>query len=122
MLDSIRRLMGSLPQESSPAEAFQQLNTVAPLRAEQSILETGIKKTPSFICREAILDRKQKVVAYEFSLGRELQARMLEKSALIRRVYDESMLRNLAPLESPNCWVTVWLSFACHPPRSEIRC
>ena len=98
MLDSIRRLMGSLPQESSPAEAFQQLNTVAPLRAEQSILEAGIKKTPSFICREAILDRKQKVVAYEFSLGRELQARMLEKSALIRRVYDESMLRNLAPL------------------------
>lgn len=98
MLDSIRRLMGSSPQETSSQDDFQKLNSVAPLKADQANQPDGKKQHASFICREAILDRKQRVAAYEFSLGRELQARMLESSALIRRVYDEAMLRNLAPL------------------------
>ena len=35
MFDSIRRLMGSTPQETATQDEFQKLNTVAPLKASQ---------------------------------------------------------------------------------------
>jgi len=71
---------------------------VAPLKtAPKDTAATG-HEASSFVCREAILDRNERIAGYEFALGRELQSRMLEKSALIRRVYDDAMLRNLAPL------------------------
>ncbi len=98
MLDSFRRLMGATPEKTSSQEDFDKLNHVAPLKTQLGAKTGDSKQHASFICREAILDRKQKVAAYEFSLGRELQARMLDSSALIRRVYDEAMLRNLAPI------------------------
>ncbi len=98
MFDSIRRLMGSAPQELTQQEAFQQLNAVAPLKSVQQDDKKHEHNKSSFVCREAMLDRKERIAGYEFALGRDLQARMLETSALIRRVYDDSMLRNLAPL------------------------
>lgn len=98
MFDGIRRLMGNAPAESASQEAFQKLNAVAPLKtAPKDTAATG-HEASSFVCREAILDRNERIAGYEFALGRELQSRMLEKSALIRRVYDDAMLRNLAPL------------------------
>jgi len=90
--------MGNAPAESASQEAFQKLNAVAPLKtAPKDTAATG-HEASSFVCREAILDRNERIAGYEFALGRELQSRMLEKSALIRRVYDDAMLRNLAPL------------------------
>jgi EAL and modified HD-GYP domain-containing signal transduction protein len=98
MLDSIRRMMGSTPKQLSSGEAFKQLNTLAPLKSIQGEVAHAEHKESSFVCREAVLDRKEKIAGYEFALGRDLQSRMLETSALIRRVYDDTMLRNLAPL------------------------
>jgi len=71
---AIRRWLGIAPQGLAPQEAS------------------------SFVCREAVLNRNERIGGYEFSLKRKLQARMLERSALIRRAYDEAMLHNLAPL------------------------
>lgn len=98
MLDGIRRLMGKSPANAGPQDAFQKLNQVAPLKSAQKETSKQEHDTSPFICREAVLDRNERIVGYEFALGRELQSRMLEKSALIRRVYDDAMLRNLAPL------------------------
>jgi EAL and modified HD-GYP domain-containing signal transduction protein len=98
MLDSIRRLMGSTPSKLSAEDAFKQLNTLAPLKSTQRDEANPENKKSSFVCREAVLDRKEKIAGYEFAHGRDLQSRMLEASALIRRVYDDTMLRNLAPL------------------------
>ena len=99
MFKKFRSLMGGAPEEASPQDAFQQLNTVAPLRSLHKEKPAGeASEESSFVCREAILDRAERIAGYEFALGRELQSRMLEKSALIRRVYDDAMLRNLAPL------------------------
>lgn len=99
MLEKFRRLMGNASEEPSPQDAFKQLNSVAPLKsAPKNNAAAGNEQAASFVCREAVLNRQEKIAGYEFALGRELQARMLEKSALIRRVYDDAMLRNLAPL------------------------
>jgi len=57
-----------------------------------------VQKSSSFIRREAILDRNERIAGYEFALGQKVQSRLMDKSALIRRVYDEAMLGNLAPL------------------------
>ena len=99
MFEAVRRWMGFIPANPAPQDAFQQLNSVAPLKALQKEAPVAsVPGVPSFVCREAILDRSERIGGYEFALGRKLQSRMLEKSALIRRVKDDAMLRNLAPL------------------------
>jgi len=96
MFKKIRSLMGSTAEETTPQDAFEQLNAVAPLKPLKK--ESATSEEPSFVCREAVLDRGERIAGYEFALGRELQSRLLEKSALIRRMYDDTMLRNLAPI------------------------
>jgi len=100
MFEMIRRLFGFAPASSSPSQdSFRKLNVVAPLKAvTKTVPADGADKKYSFVCREAVLNRDERIEGYEFSLERRLQSRMLEKSALIQRVYDDAMLRNLAPL------------------------
>ncbi len=99
MFDSIRRLMGGSPKEPSAQATFQQLNAVAPLKPSlDGAAKESVPKSSSFICREAILDRNERIAGYEFALGHKVQSRMMDKSAVIRRVYDDVMLNNLAPL------------------------
>jgi c-di-GMP phosphodiesterase len=98
MLKKFRSLLGSAPDAAAPQDAFEQLNAVAPLKSALKEATSNGQESNAFVCREAVLGRTQRIAGYEFALGRELQSRMLEKSALIRRVYDDAMLRNLAPL------------------------
>ncbi|BCK87951.1 cyclic di-GMP phosphodiesterase CdgJ [Sideroxyarcus emersonii] len=98
MLESIRRMLGGSPKEPTPQDSFQQLNAVAPLRPAPEASKENVHKHSSFICREAILDRNERIAGYEFALGQSVQSRMMDKSAVIRRVYDDVMLNNLAPL------------------------
>lgn len=99
MLETIRRWLGLAPASYAPQDAFRQLNTVAPLKSvPKETPAAGTSGVSSFICREAILNRSERIGGYEFALERKLQSRMLKKSALVRRVYDDAMLRNLAPL------------------------
>jgi EAL and modified HD-GYP domain-containing signal transduction protein len=99
MFESIRRLLGSTPKEPSPQDTFQQLNEVAPLKPlQQGEAKEDAHGGSSFLCREAILDRNEHIAGYEFALGQSVQARTMEKSAVIRRVYDDTMLNILAPL------------------------
>lgn len=99
MFESIRRMLGGSPKAPSSQASFQQLNAVAPLKlSQEGVPNENVHGHSSFICREAILDRNERIAGYEFALGQGVQARMMDKSALIRRVYDEAMLNNLAPL------------------------
>lgn len=99
MLKKVRNWLGTPTGTEEPQDAFKQLNEVAPLKSAQNKSpDKSAQEASSFVCRDAVLDRKERIAAYEFAMGRELQSRMLEKSALIRRVYDDAMLRNLAPL------------------------
>lgn len=91
--------MGINSENTTDKDAFKQLNSVAPLKSKQKEAPSAKgTEVNSFVCREAVLDRHERIAGYEFALGRELQSRMLQQSALIRRVYDDAMLRNLAPL------------------------
>lgn len=98
MLESIRRMLGGAPKEPSPQDSLQQLNAVAPLKPSQEASTGNVQNSWSFICREVVLDRSERIAGFEFALGQGVQSRMMEKSALIRRLYDDVMLTNLAPL------------------------
>lgn len=99
MFETIRRWLGIIPATSAPQDAVRQINTAAPLKSAQKEAPAAtVQGVSSFVCREVILDRGERIGGYEFSLGRKLQSRILEKSALTRRGYDDAMLHNLAPL------------------------
>jgi EAL and modified HD-GYP domain-containing signal transduction protein len=99
MFESIRRLLGGSQKEPSPRDTFQKLNDVAPLKpSREGASKDQVQGGASFICREAMLDRNERIAGYEFALGQGVHARMMDKSAAIRRVYDDAMLNNLAPL------------------------
>jgi len=98
MFEMIRRWLGiGSPRSPEPKDAVQGIDTVAPLiSAPGGIAQAGEGETHSFVCHEAVLNRNERIDGYEFALRRKLQSRMLKKSALVRRVHDDAMLRNLA--------------------------
>ena len=100
MFKALRRLVGIAPAAADSNEAFSQLNTLVPLKPIQSDapVSNETRENTSFVCREAVLNRNERVAGYQFSLGRKLRASLLERNAVIRRTYDEAMLGNLAPL------------------------
>lgn len=95
MFGKLRNLFGAskaTARTDAPSD-FERLNEVAPLKAKESDMGTDRR---SFVCREAILDRQEKIAGYEFSLPQRLQSRLNQKSQLLHRIYDEALLRNLA--------------------------
>ncbi|MBZ0125283.1 MAG: HDOD domain-containing protein [Rhodocyclaceae bacterium] len=102
MLGKLRKLFGGASPPAAPAEApsdFERLNQVAPLKAKAPSSD-GDRR--SFVCREAILDRQEKIAGYEFSLTERLQSRLSQKSQLLHRVYDDALLRNLVQHDLQN--------------------
>lgn len=99
MFNKVRRWVGLAPADVAPQDALRKLDTVAPLRsAPKEAPAADAQGKPSFVCREAILDRNERIGGYEFSPERRLSSGMLEKSARIRWAYDDIMLRNFASL------------------------
>lgn len=96
MFGILRKLFGSGSQAAARPEApsdFERLNAIAPLKTKGSGMAAANR---NFVCREAILDRQEKIAGYEFSLSERLQSRLNEKSLLLHKVYDDALLRNLA--------------------------
>jgi EAL and modified HD-GYP domain-containing signal transduction protein len=99
MFGFLSRWFGSMkrPAEEVGSASFVRLNEVTPLKPCTSPIG-GIEQqeaTSYFVCREAVLDRKERIAGYEFSLSRRLKARIIDRSAMVQRAYDEGLLRNL---------------------------
>ena len=88
---------------------FKQLNKLAPVTNngsnQQSSPENGedfvIANTipPSVVCREAVLNKEQKVAGYSFTLSRGINERVRTSSAIVQRLYDEVLLRNILNMD-----------------------
>lgn len=103
MFKTILRWLGLVQaapvRAAAPEEASERLDALAPRKSTgQPGRAADTPGASSFVCREELLDRSEQIVGYEFALGRNLQSPMLEKSAKLRQVYDEALLRNLSPL------------------------
>jgi EAL and modified HD-GYP domain-containing signal transduction protein len=74
-------------------------NDNAPTLAESPDQERGPTGTAgSFVCREAVLDRKQRIAGYQFSLPEEVALRLQSDFEFLQKIYDDAVLRNLTSL------------------------
>lgn len=109
MFDLLRSLLGAgktpeVPTPTPPATDFARLNELAPLKAAPTAAAAQVGKAgeprpaSSFVCREAVLNRGERIAGYEFSLHRRLHPRFKDQRPLIRKVYDDALVRDLAGL------------------------
>lgn len=83
-----------VPGTATSAEAFARLNEVAPLITAHDAPAPNGKVLP-FVCREAILNRNERIGGYEFLLDRPMQVRFKDRDAGIRKTYDHLLMREL---------------------------
>jgi EAL and modified HD-GYP domain-containing signal transduction protein len=104
MFALIRRWLGIGPDRSAAQQdALQMLDALAPLKfASENLAPARVNEAQAFICREVVINRQQKIDGYEFSLSPRLQSRFSEKSARVKQVCDDAILRNLSCLGVPS--------------------
>ncbi|MBS1158760.1 MAG: putative signal transduction protein [Proteobacteria bacterium] len=95
MLKFLRTLLTKSIPSTAEADPFERLNEVAPLRNE----EMTVADDRSFVCREPILNRDERIAGYEFLLHQRLQGRLQGKDPALRRAYDDALIRNLSLAE-----------------------
>jgi EAL and modified HD-GYP domain-containing signal transduction protein len=94
MFNILRALFGkSEPSGTKEDDSFGRLNRLAPLRTAEPADE---RDSRSFVCREPILNRSERIAGYEFLLHQRLHSRLAGKSSTIRRAYDDALVRNLS--------------------------
>ncbi|WP_223247354.1 hypothetical protein [Sulfuriferula sp. AH1] len=84
---------------------FALLNELAPLTAnggvQQPVQDSGADAggagtmPSSVVCREAVLNKERRVAGYSFTLSRNINQRVRASSAIVQRLYDEVLLRNI---------------------------
>ena len=74
---------------------FRKLNRDAPLRAEQPV-EHPAGEPVTFLCREAILGRNQRIAGYQFMLQEGARARIRHSTRRVHHLYAEVLVRSLA--------------------------
>ncbi len=109
MFEFIRRLLGkrrtspeapvspaelALDQNTLLAEQEQQASAVAEQRADDHSLAY------SFVCREAVIGRDERIAGYEFILPERVQARLHagDDAGALFRAYDDALLHSLSSL------------------------
>lgn len=78
---------------------FAQLNKIAPVTdtasSSEDINAETADSTHSVVCREAILNKEQRVAGYSFMLRKTINQRVRISSSIVQRLYDEVLLRNI---------------------------
>lgn len=88
---------------------FHRLNELAPVISTESLF-TALSETEedipnpnairsSAVCREAVLNKAQRVAGYSFALSHNVNERVRSSSTLVQRVYDEVLLRNILNMD-----------------------
>lgn len=90
MLAILRALLGKKAVPAAPRDPLVRLDQVAPLRSSEPPRDGH-----SFVCRDAILNRGERIAGYEFLLSQHLSARLAGKGPGLRRAYDDALIRNL---------------------------
>jgi EAL and modified HD-GYP domain-containing signal transduction protein len=76
-------------------EAFQRLNHDAPLRAAVNAGDDPHSPPVTYLCRETILGRDQRIAGYQFMLHEGTRNHIRFSSRRIQHVYAEVLVRNL---------------------------
>lgn len=84
------------PESNAPAASFAALERQAPLRqAVEADASGAVEIGATIICREAVLNRQQKVAGYQFMLQEAVHARIRTQSRRVLHLYTEILVQNL---------------------------
>jgi EAL and modified HD-GYP domain-containing signal transduction protein len=92
MFKYIKTLLG----DDAVAEVPAAVPDAAPPPAP--VAEPAAGRKDSFVCREAVLARSQRIAGYEFSLPQGVRQRLEGEGGALRRAYDDVLLRHLGAL------------------------
>jgi len=92
MAGFFKRLMGKGGADAVPAEPVAEC--VPATQADGGKDD----RAPSFVCREPLLDRKERIAGYQFSMPEEVELRLQTDFEFLPRIYDDAVLRNLTAL------------------------
>lgn len=100
LISAIRQALGAQPEQARQQDekrCFEELNRQAPVRGapvpDQAATSPG---TEAFLCREAVLDRNQRVAGYQFMLHEGTRNRIRARGRRILHAYAEGLVRNIA--------------------------
>ncbi len=102
--DTVYDAPSGAPQNGAEGEsAFASPEAAKPpekASANDVLRVAGSPRTHSFVCREPILGRDERIVGYEFILPERVQARLQSDGAMdsLRKAYDDALLHNLCSL------------------------
>lgn len=74
---------------------FHALNQSAPLRADVVAAPPDIDSMSTFLCREAVLGRDQRIAGYQFMLQEGTRTRIRHSSRRVHHLYAEVLVRSL---------------------------
>jgi EAL and modified HD-GYP domain-containing signal transduction protein len=77
------------------ARGFQALNQSAPLRTEGAPDQSEAEALATYLCREAVLGRDQRIAGYQFLLQEGTRNRIRHSSRRVHHLYAEVLVRNL---------------------------
>jgi EAL and modified HD-GYP domain-containing signal transduction protein len=118
--------------EDREKREFEALDALAPVRPAAPAAARGappgavagedvLAASNSFICREAVLGRDQRVAGYEFMLRRAVRSRIQGQSRRMHHVYGEVLVRNMVECSIARllghrlAFLVVLDSFLAHP-------
>lgn len=104
MFRSLLKLFGMAPEPKPDAAmedlaAYQALEELAPRADQHSAQNELTSAQDTLICREAILDRAQRVAGYQFTLRPGVIKRIRVGGSNVRRLYDRVVLDHLIQLK-----------------------
>ena len=129
MIAFLRKLFGLDPTPGKPARdaAFASLNRHAPVKEPAPGAPSRDENTPTTVmCREAVLDREQKVAGYQFLHHEGTRHRLHNRSRSIRHIYAEVLVRSLVQFSVDRllghrmAFLDVPDSFLGHPSLAEL--
>jgi EAL and modified HD-GYP domain-containing signal transduction protein len=89
------RLMGKGSPDAPPAQPVSSAPAHRPAEAPDKHKDD---QTPAFACREPLLDRKEGIAGYQFSMPEEVELRLPSDFEFLPKIYDDAVLRNLGSL------------------------
>ncbi len=113
------------PAAARPAmperRGFEALNRDAPLREDASATQHAAAQTDTFLCREAVLGRDQRIAGYQFMLQEATHSRIRHSSRRVNHLYAEVLVSNLVRADIAQllghrlAFIEIPDSFLAHP-------
>ncbi len=109
MMNILRSLFRSAPSPSegdlrarAHERAYGRLNEISSIinRGDASLsAPPSPRAISSYLLRDPLLDRNERIAGYEFSLDRQKQMRFKDRGAVIRKVHDDTLMRVLSTVQ-----------------------